>query len=279
MNQAANATGALSNRAFFTSLGRAFGGALIFSLPMLMTMEMWWLGFYIDRLRLALLVLLSIPLLTALAYYSGFKEDFNLKDMVLDAFVAYAVGFVAGAVVLGLLAVVELGMSWDELVGKIVLQAIPGSIGAMFASSQLGSEAKDKERKEGGGYVGELFLMVAGALFLAFNVSPTEEMVLIAYQMTLWHTLLLLGASLLVMHAFVYIVEFRGQHDIPEHSSQVSLFLRFTVAGYALSLLTSLYLLWTFGRTDEVALAQVLMMTIVLGFPAAVGAAAARLVL
>ena len=33
----------------------AFGGALLFGLPLLMTMEMWWLGFYIDRLRLLIL--------------------------------------------------------------------------------------------------------------------------------------------------------------------------------------------------------------------------------
>jgi uncharacterized membrane protein len=37
--------------------------------------------------------------------------------------------------------------------------------------------------------------------------------------------------------------------------------------------------LWTFGRTDAVAGPQVLMATVVLGFPAAVGAAAARLIL
>lgn len=268
-----------ANREFLKGLGRAFGGALIFSLPMLMTMEMWWLGFYVDRLRLALLVLLSIPLLTGLAYYSGFKEDLNLKEMVVDAFVAYAVGFATGAAVLGLLAIIGVGMSLDEVVGKIALQAVPGSIGAMFASSQLGSGAQAKQRKDSTGYFGELFLMVAGALFLAFNVAPTEEMVLIAYKMSYWHTLALIVVSLLVMHAFVYVVEFRGQEAVPEGTAQWSIFLRFTVVGYALSLLSSLYVLWTFGRTEEVALAQVVMTTLVLGFPAAVGAASARLVL
>ncbi|HAD85606.1 MAG TPA: TIGR02587 family membrane protein, partial [Brevundimonas sp.] len=31
--------------AYIRDLGRAFGGALLFSLPLLMTMEMWALGF------------------------------------------------------------------------------------------------------------------------------------------------------------------------------------------------------------------------------------------
>ena len=34
-----------SDWAYIRDLGRAFGGALLFSLPLLMTMEMWALGF------------------------------------------------------------------------------------------------------------------------------------------------------------------------------------------------------------------------------------------
>ncbi len=40
-----------ANRRFFVDLVQAFGGAILFSFPMLMTMEMWWLGFYMDGLR------------------------------------------------------------------------------------------------------------------------------------------------------------------------------------------------------------------------------------
>ncbi|HEV2129601.1 MAG TPA: DUF2391 family protein, partial [Longimicrobiaceae bacterium] len=82
-----------ANRRFAVGLARAFGGALIFSLPMLMTMEMWWLGFYMDRFRLALFMSLIIPLLVGLSYYAGFEETFSLKNDLVDAFVAYAVGF------------------------------------------------------------------------------------------------------------------------------------------------------------------------------------------
>ena len=245
----------------------------------MMTMEMWWLGFYMDRLRLALLLLLTLPLLTALSYISGFEETFSLKDELVDAFVAYAVGFVAGAGVLWLLAIIGPGMSPDEILGKVALQAIPGSIGAVLAGSQLSDQTGQREEQEASSYSGELFLMGVGALFLAFNVAPTEEMILIAYKMTLWHALALVTVSLLVMHAFVYAVEFRGQEAFPQGTPFWSIFLRFTVVGYALSLLVSLYMLWTFGRTDEAALAQIVLTALVLGFPAAIGAAAARLIL
>ena len=54
------------NREFLTGLARAFGGAIFFSLPLLMTMEMWFLGFYMDRVRLALFVVFMIPMLIVL---------------------------------------------------------------------------------------------------------------------------------------------------------------------------------------------------------------------
>jgi hypothetical protein len=71
--------------AFAIGIARAFGGALIFSLPMLMTMEMWWLGFSATNLKLILLLLLTIPLLIGLSHYMGFEETFGFKDDALDA--------------------------------------------------------------------------------------------------------------------------------------------------------------------------------------------------
>ncbi|MGH6912830.1 MAG: DUF2391 family protein, partial [Geminicoccales bacterium] len=55
-------------------LGRALGGALIFSLPMLMTMEMWWLGFYMDRWRLSIFTVVTVALLVGLAHYRGLRK-------------------------------------------------------------------------------------------------------------------------------------------------------------------------------------------------------------
>lgn len=268
-----------ANTEFAVSLSRAFGGAIIFAVPIFMTMEMWWLGFYMDRFRLVLLALLNIPLLTGLSYHAGFEETFSLKDDLIDAFVAYAAGLVAATTLLLLCSVIEFGMSWDEVVGKVLLLGIPGSIGAALAANQLGSQVgKDKAQRDES-YVGELFLMVAGSLFLSFNVAPTEEMILIAYQMTPWHALALTFASLLLMHAFVYAVEFRGQATLHPGTPQWSGFLRFTVVGYALVLLVSLYMLWTFGRTDGTGTAEIVNIATVLAFPGAIGAAAARLIL
>jgi putative integral membrane protein (TIGR02587 family) len=269
-----------SSQRFWRGLARAFGGAIIFSLPMMMTMEMWYPGFYIAPSRLALLLLLGIPLLIGLSHFSGFRQTFRPLDDVVDAFVADAVGFVSATALMLMLALLDFGMSLDEVTGRVALQALPGAIGAMLARSQLGIGREDEERKKReAGYGGETFPMIVGALFLAFNVAPTEEMILIAFQMSEWHAITLAIVSLLIMHAFVYAMEFEGQASVPPGTHWQSVFLRFTLSGYALALLISLYALWTFGRTQGTALSEIVMMTVVLGFPAAVGAAAARLII
>jgi putative integral membrane protein (TIGR02587 family) len=267
------------NRRFAVGLARAFGGALVFSLPLIMTMEMWWLGFYVDRLRLALLVALELPLLVALAHFCGFEETTGVLDAAVDATAAFGVAFVTGAAALSLFGIVRLGMSADEIVGKITLQAVAGSIGALLAQSQFGRVEEEGRKRREAGRPGEYFFMAIGALFLAANVAPTEEMVLIAHKMNGWSVLVLSAVSLACMHGFVFAVEFRGQETPPPGTSFASAFLRFTALGYAIALAISAYMLWTFGRFDGIALAEALRQTIVLGFPAAIGAAAARLIL
>jgi putative integral membrane protein (TIGR02587 family) len=111
------------------------------------------------------------------------------------------------------------------------------------------------------------------------NIAPTQEIVLIAAKMTTWHVLSLFTLSLAVMHAFVYALEFQGAPTLPPDTPFWSAFLRFTVAGYGLVLLISGYMLWTFGRTEGLGESALLQLAVVLGFPAAVGAAAARLII
>lgn len=277
-----------ADRELWTGVARGFGGAVFFALPLLMTMEMWWLGFYMDRLRLALFMVLMIPLLVGLDRFSGFKETSTWTEDALDGIIAYGIGFVASVVVLYLFDVIDFSsMPLREVVGKVSLLAVPAGFGAVLANSQLAQsgeedekgEKEKEEKKEAAGYGAEVFFMAAGAVFLAFNVAPTEEMVLIAFKMSYWHAVALAVASLLMMHAFVYGVSFKGTPAAPKGTPWWSLFLRFTVVGYALSLVISAYILWTFGRYEDTALATYVSEAIVLGFPASLGAAAARLIL
>jgi len=273
-----------TSRRYAVDLARAFGGALVFSIPALMTMEMWWLGFYQNGYRLALFILLSIPLLTGLSYFEGFEDTFTAKDDILDTFTAIAVGFIAATLMLFFFGVLSFDMSLDEIVGKIAVQTVVAALGAMFAESLLGTdgsaaEEHNRERLRGASYTGQIFLMLVGAVYLSMTLAATEEMILIAYQMTSWHAVALLLFSLVVMHGFVYAVKHqRGETGAAEESF-ASVFLRFTVVGYTVALLISAYILWTFGRMDETGAEEIVKAIIVLGFPSALGASASRLIL
>jgi putative integral membrane protein (TIGR02587 family) len=265
---------------FPQGLARAFGGAVVFGLPLLMTMEMWWLAFHMSPARLALLLVLFFPFLVALSWHAGFEPTFSWEDDVVDALVAYAVGFTASAAVLGVLGELRPGMGVQELVGKVSLQAVPASIGALLAQSQFGDTPAGGEIRGGeGGYASELFTMAVGALFLAFNTAPTEEMQMIAARLGPAQAALLAVVTIAVMHAFVYAAGFRGGPRGAERAPGWKPLLLFTVPGYAIALGLSLLLLWTFGRLDGGSLADALQQAAVLGFPAAIGAAAARLIL
>lgn len=267
-------------RKYFKSLARALGGAIIFTLPILMTMEMWYLGFYMDRFRLAVFLFILIPLLAGLSYKVGFREDTGLISNILDGFTAYAVGFIASAAILFSFNIIDFSMSLEEILGKISLQAFAGSIGAVLARGVLGGgKPKERSLSRQTQYFGELFVMTIGALFLSLNLAPTEEMILISFLTTEWHALALMMLSIIIMHSFVYSIEFHGSEEVLEGVTFWSVFLRFTIAGYALVLLISLYILWTFGRTEDMSLKHILMSCIVLGFPGSVGAAAARLII
>ena len=279
------------SRRFLIGLGRGAAGAMLFGIPMLMTMELWQLGFYIERWRLFLLLIVNIPLLILLAHRIGFERTSTAAEAFRDATIAYGLGIVISSAILVMLGDIKPHMPFSEMLGKIAIQAVPASIGALLGRSQLGGQVgqdDDEDKKEGGdavpdeistSYGRELFLMAVGALFLNLNVAPTEEIILIAYKMTPWHALVTMVASIAIMHGFVYAVAFKGTHDIPEGTPWWHVFFRFTLPGYMVAMLISLYVLWTFGRLDDTAPAEMLMSAIVLAFPGAIGAAAARLIL
>src|SRR5687768_16055287 len=266
-----------SNHNFAVDLAYDFGGALLFSFPLLMTMEMWWLGFYMDRFRLALFLALAFLMVMTLSYLEGGEETFKIE--VLDALVACATGYTVAAVMLLLLGIIKSGMSADEMIGKIALHAVPCSIGAILARRQLEAEETKKGARRRERYPAQVFLIGVGAIFLAFQLASTEEIVLIGYMMTGWHAAALAIVSLCIMQAFLCSTERRPQVSIFSASFFWDVFLRFTIVGYSLALLLSLYVLWTFGRLDGVAAVDIVRSTLVLGFPAALGASAARLIL
>lgn len=266
------------NQRALRDMGRAAAGALLFSLPMLMTMELWYIALYIERWKLLLFLFSSFPLLILLSRMIGFEKTTGWSEAVKDSMVAIGISFSTCFVILFLLGVLSSDLNLDNLTAAVAVQLVPASIGALLARSQLGVEkAEDNERPES--YSRELFLMAVGALFLAFNVAPTEETLLISYKITYLHTLAILAVSLLIMHGFVFSLGFAGGRELTDELTTPRAFLFFTLPGYVISALLSLYLLWIFGSLDGLAPGAISKVVVVQALPASIGAAAARLIL
>ncbi len=119
--------------------------------------------------------------------------------------------------------------------------------------------------------------MLAGALFVSFTVAPTEEIYLIAYLMSGWQTLALIALSLVLLHVTVFNLGLPHQARRTT-AGPASCLLRFTLPGYAIAVVASFFILWTFGRLDG-AFDEAAATVAVLALPGAVGAAIARVVI
>lgn len=203
---------------------------------------------------------------------------------MIDVLVAKFVAFVTTVCILSLMGILSRDMSPSAFIYTILLQMVPGSFGALLAQSEISTENREdadeleKKEKEGTGYLGELFLMATGALFLSFSIAPTEEVVLIAHRMSRLQGVLMILVSVLILHAFVYSLAFKGSHEKPENHGNRNVFFKFTLVGYAIALAISAFVLWTFHRNDGLALSEYMHLVAVLAFPATVGAASARLI-
>lgn len=257
-------------------LGRAFAGALLVAVPVLMTMEMWRVGVTAPRPRVLLLVVVAMALVVGLAHHLGFLqgERVGAAGALLEGATAFLVGSAAAAVVLLLVSVIQPLQSWREAVYVVAVGTLPAAIGASFARSQLGEGSQRGGQRQS--YHQELLIMTAGAVVLVPSIAPTEEVVLLAAKMSTLDALGLALFTLVVMHGFVYAVEFKGRPSSPGGFGWP--LLGFTVVGYVLALAVSAYLLWTFGRYTGTGLQASVAEMIVLGLPAGIGAAAARLI-
>jgi putative integral membrane protein (TIGR02587 family) len=197
---------------------------------------------------------------------------------------------VVSALALLLLGRIDPDTGLRDAVGKIALQVIPVAFGVSLAGAQLaggggGGDGEDEEDQgssatDGGGQLGafaRLFVGAGAALLFALNIAPTEEPMLLGVEAEWWLLLLVVAASIAMTLAIVFYADFRGGRSPEGGDSILDHPLTETVAAYAVSLAVSLLLLWSFGRTDGASWSAIVGQTVMLGFVAAFGAAAGRL--
>ncbi|HLM57123.1 MAG TPA: TIGR02587 family membrane protein [Pyrinomonadaceae bacterium] len=263
---------------------RGVAGGLLFSLPLLYTMEVWWAGFTSHPWRLAAYVAATFVLLLGYNYFVGLRRDTCFSEVVIDSVEEMGLGLLVALLILWLLGRVTAGMSLSEVAGKTVIEAMTVAVGVSIGTAQLGAGDGEDDRgvggrrAEGAGFGGQVVVTLCGAVLFAANVAPTEEIVMIAVEVSAWRLLGLSALSLSLAALILYYSEFAGskRHVVFDRHHDV---LVGTVVTYAVALATSAAILLFFGRFEGQALATCVAQTIVLGVAATLGASAGRLLL
>lgn len=267
----------------YADFARAFSGAFLFGIALLYTMEMWWIGTYIAPSRLVILLALTFAANFALTHFTGFKKGHSIGQTVNQTIDSVAVGVVASLVVLVVLNRIGFSDPLGAVLGQIVIQAVPLSIGASLANavfSSGGREGVGGEEKETGSarsILKDMGATAVGATFVGSTVAPTVEIPLLAAELGHLHELALIAVSLIISYMIVFASGFLAQ---PKPQGDRSLLQRpvpETMLAYVVSLLVSLVALYLFDRVEiGDPIRQFVSETLVLGLPAAVGGAAGR---
>ena len=269
-----------------TRFARAFSGAFLFGVPLLLTMEMWWIGASLPPWKLLAFLACAFLANLGLAHISGFKEGGRtLLADAEEAVESLAVGIAGAGIVLLVLARIGPGEPLYSSVGQIALQAIPLSIGASLANAVLVAKGQtrtgDRPAARAGAWraaLTDLGASAVGALFIAFNIAPTEEVEMLALELSAGHRVALILLSLAAAYGIVFASGF-GRHE--ERRAQPGPFQQpatETALSYVVALSVSFTVLFLLDKVQPgVPPSDVLARTIVLAFPASIGGAAGRL--
>ncbi len=270
----------------FQEYGRGVAGGLMFSLPLLYTMEVWWAGFNAHPWRLAAYVLATFVLLLGYNRYAGLRHDAGMTEVAIDSVEELGLGFIIAALALFLLGRITTEMPVNEIAGQIVIEAMTVAIGVSVGTAQLGGDKED-EGIEGGGdskgkpgihFGGQTLLAFCGATLFASNVAPTEEIVMIAIEISWLRLIGLAFVSLLIGSLILHYSEFTGAREFVR-TDNLNAVVVGSIITYAVALFAAALILWFFGRFDGVSLYTSLAQVIVLGVAATLGASAGRLLL
>ncbi len=290
MGEGARQTGNANWARETDDLLRGLTGGFLIGIPLLYTMETWWIGETISMPYALAFLGLAYALNFGFVAFAGFRgREAGARCPFGDALEATALAVVTSAVTLALLHQLYPGQSLDVVIGRIAVDAVPVSFGVSVANHILAPRQTRTGPGEGErpvtGSEGtaraialDLGASFGGALFLSFNIAPTEEVPMLATEVPTLYLPVVVLFSLVLSYGIVFEAGFGGQEHRRDTEGPFQRPITETVAAYIVSLFTAGGALLLFGQIDlatdwYVAYAQVVL----LGLPAAIGGAAGRL--
>lgn len=257
--------------------GRGVAGGLIFSLPLLYTGEIWERGMSIPPEHLLVGALATGVLLVGYNRYSGLRRDASWAEVFIDSVEEFGLGLLVAALALWLLGRFAEGTRPQAAISMIVLEGLLAAIGVSIGTAQLGGDSDDSGTGQGDerpGPLEQIVLGSCGAVVIAANIAPTEEIGLIAGSLDTARLFGLLIFGLAMAAIICFYSDFTGPRRGEPPSTARSLIE--TVLTYSVALAMSAALLWFFGGFSGQGLMGCLARTIVLSTGASLGAAAGR---
>ncbi len=265
--------------------GRGITGGLLFSLPMLYTMELWWAGFIANSLQLIIYFIVGMFLLMVYNHYVGIRQDHSLLEGLEESIEEMGMALILTVFILWITGRLAPNMSLNEISGKIIVEAVTVAIGISVGKSQLGSDSEendDEEQKKRLKYpniLRSINIALCGAILIASNVAPTDEVMVIALEAQTFKLLIIALLSIGIGGSVLYYINFTGAKEAVMQPHNFGEIVAGTIIMYAVALASSAFMLWFFGRFDGLSLYGMVAETVVLGFPAALGASAGRLLI
>jgi putative integral membrane protein (TIGR02587 family) len=225
----------------------------------------------------------------------GFRSKEGARTwprILTDSLEALAIALLSAALSLFLIGIINTETGLEATMGRIIMEALPFSIGVGIANNVLLRPGGDDSSGAGDpaehqwhdhawhGTLADAGATILGAVIISASIAPTDEIPMIASTLTQPWLLAIILSSLLLSYIIVFEANFGAQKM---RRSQPGLFqspISETLASYIISLLISFSMLWVFQliRVED-PVSMWISYTIVLGLPATIGGAAGRLAL
>jgi len=263
--------------------GRGVAGALlVLGISFAYTIETWWLAINVPARHLVTYVLVGMALVLAVTRSIGFRDESaedadDVEDVPLWIEFAEVVfqSLVAGYGMLFLFGILGADDSLGLVVRLGLVELVPLAFGAALANELLSGDQEEMPELQ---FPWNLGVFAIGAVFVAAPIAPTAEVSVLAVRVGWLRLAAILLVTVLVSYAVLYELEFRGQSRRRRDRSRVSTLAQACVV-YVVGAGVAFGLLYATGDIGAEPVSTWVRKTIVLGFPAAIGASGARVVI
>lgn len=264
-------------------------GGFLFGIPLLYTMEVWWVGSLVKPQLMMIAIALMFVVVFLLNKTEGFRKRQRRGrpyEAITDTIEAIAIGIICSALMLILLREITPETSLKESIGKIIFESVPFTFGVALANQFLGESNNNQQTSKNhakhnnnlDATFADLGATLIGATVIAFNIAPTDEVPMIVAAVSAPWLLAIIAASLVISYAIVFQAGFSDQQKRKQQKGIFQRPLSETVVSYLVSLLASAFMLWFFHKLSLSDPGNIwLENSLILGLPATIGGAAGRL--